>query len=650
MTRKLAYVVLLCATLVSLSAAQTTSVTIQVTDTDGQSWNSGSFTAQLVMPTGQQPQSFVIAGTSSVVPNQFQSAGLNGTGSGSLIVTPNASIAPSGSQWSFNFCPLATPATCFQQFFTISGTSQALTPTPPGIRVSVSTPVIRALAYLDLEIVGANLGSTYFNITDTTMHLCSTFISNTCTWTIGSGTNVVIGGDLFALSGTQQEVVGLINHALPGLSSGFLQWNGSAWVFSTPGGVISGLTTGFLPKATSSTTIGNSLFDDSVTTANTATYTGTSGLAIPNGPISVGTPPTACGSAPDCIAFGQTSTIGTPTAGQNYLRATSTGWVCSIGTNSEVSCLSGAVTGATTNGGLTLTGLTLGLRTDCSDQQVLKWTLGSTTWGCGSLLSQGSGGLPSTPQIGDVVRYNVNGDSVWDSAIAIGKFQMVSYDITVGLFQTGLGSQTPTTLGTSAIIDATATDGAGNARSATAVASTSTVIGANSGFNGANFANIPIGTFYRAKLRFAAGNTTAVRYWLGLTVFDTGVGGSTGSGVLGSTSMAADAPTRPVIGFRFSAGTDTHWTAVANLQAGTQTVVDTGVTVDTNPHSFEMTTTGTVVTYFIDGAQVAQISTNVPPATVAAHHNSGYLFWCGDNENTATAISGTLYYMVIALK
>lgn len=47
------------------------------------------------------------------------------------------------------------------------------------------------------------------------------------------------------------------------------------------GGAISGLTTGFVPKAASSTSIANSLCDEGITTANTLTCTDTAGLVIP---------------------------------------------------------------------------------------------------------------------------------------------------------------------------------------------------------------------------------------------------------------------------------------------------------------------------------------------------------------------------------
>ena len=47
--------------------------------------------------------------------------------------------------------------------------------------------------------------------------------------------NFVAGGDLGG-SATSQEVTGVLSHALPGLSTGYLNWTGSAWAFTTPSG------------------------------------------------------------------------------------------------------------------------------------------------------------------------------------------------------------------------------------------------------------------------------------------------------------------------------------------------------------------------------------------------------------------------------
>jgi hypothetical protein len=69
-------------------------------------------------------------------------------------------------------------------------------------------------------------------------------------------------------------------------------------------GSISGLTTGFLPKASSATAIANSLVDEGITTVNTLTAANTAGLAVPNGPVKVGTsPPTPTAGTSGGIAF-----------------------------------------------------------------------------------------------------------------------------------------------------------------------------------------------------------------------------------------------------------------------------------------------------------------------------------------------------------
>jgi hypothetical protein len=47
----------------------------------------------------------------------------------------------------------------------------------------------------------------------------------------GGGGGFIAGGDLFG-SSSSQEVIGILNHQLPPLTVGYLQWNGTSWVFS----------------------------------------------------------------------------------------------------------------------------------------------------------------------------------------------------------------------------------------------------------------------------------------------------------------------------------------------------------------------------------------------------------------------------------
>jgi List-Bact-rpt repeat protein len=147
------------------SSAQSTSVTLQVTDTDGQPWSNGTWVVALTTPPGNPvPPLFKILGTNTNVPNQQQSGSLDINGSATMVLTPNASIAPAGSIWSFGVCPKAT-SNCFNQTITISGASQSLTIAPLGIRISFINPPPVVLAYSDIELTNQSAGNEYFNLT-----------------------------------------------------------------------------------------------------------------------------------------------------------------------------------------------------------------------------------------------------------------------------------------------------------------------------------------------------------------------------------------------------------------------------------------------------------------------------------------------------
>jgi hypothetical protein len=47
---------------------------------------------------------------------------------------------------------------------------------------------------------------------------------------------------------------------------------------------------------------------------------------------------------------------------------------------------------------------------------------------------------------------------------------------------------------------------------------------------------------------------------------------------------------------------------------------------------------------------VATITTNLPSVTSGASDTQTILFWAGDNQNTATAISGTSYWTSMSEK
>jgi len=58
--------------------------------------------------------------------------------------------------------------------------------------------------------------------------------------TPAGGISLTFAGDLSGNSSTQQ-VIGILNHPLPTLTTGYIHWNGTAWVFDTPSGGGSGM-------------------------------------------------------------------------------------------------------------------------------------------------------------------------------------------------------------------------------------------------------------------------------------------------------------------------------------------------------------------------------------------------------------------------
>jgi hypothetical protein len=183
-TVKLFIFCLLLAVLALGAFAQTTNITLQVTDLGGQSWNNGTWSVVLSSPPGasQYGPPFYMAGTTTTVPNQSQSGALGATGSASITLTQNAVIAPSLSQWKFQVCPQATSG-CFSQFVTITS-STGVTLTPPAISIAAGPGTS---VYALSEISSAVLGSTTYLI-GTGSQICTVVSGGACTtWTASGG-------------------------------------------------------------------------------------------------------------------------------------------------------------------------------------------------------------------------------------------------------------------------------------------------------------------------------------------------------------------------------------------------------------------------------------------------------------------------------
>jgi hypothetical protein len=309
-------------------------------------------------------------------------------------------------------------------------------------------------------------------------------------------------------------------------------------------------------------------------------------------------PPTACGSASDCIASGQGSTAGTPTSGQNYFRSTSSGWVCSVNGGAESACLNYS-------------------------------------------------GLPGA-QTGDTYRFNVNGDTAVDAvngAVESGLIYALVNNTNVQLNGNGFAQNLTTLANSVTRVYPTATDSGGVEQNSSSSASLDTVIGWEEG-SGTTVGQYGFGSFYRWSLRFAADNTTNARYWFGLAVYNTGGSGGETAAVLNTTKFATNNPNVSMIGFRFSAGTDTTWQGVTQATGGSQTFVSSSVAIDTNPHTFEFASNGTTVSFYIDHVLIGSSTTNLPSTTTVY----AVQFLTGDNENTANAVSGTTYHALFSIK
>ena len=258
-------------------------------------------------------------------------------------------------------------------------------------------------------------------------------------------------------------------------------------------------------------------------------------------------------------------------------------------------------------------------------------------------------GLP-TAQIGDTIRWNTSGDGSWDAvngAIKTGLIYALVNNTSLQLLNSGFSSNLTTWSNTQTRVFPTANDSGGYQQNSGTSAFALSALGWTEGA-GTTQGQYGYGISYRWTFKFAAGNTTNVRYWFGLCVYN----GATGSGndtVSPNTSsrFAQDNDNGTVIGFRFSAGTDTNWQGVTQVTPGTtQTLVNTGVAIDTNPHTFEFTYNSTTVNFYIDRVLVGSSITNLPAASTI------YViqFLSGDNKNTANEVSGTTYHVLYSIK
>jgi hypothetical protein len=239
------------------------------------------------------------------------------------------------------------------------------------------------------------------------------------------------------------------------------------------------------------------------------------------------------------------------------------------------------------------------------------------------------------PNTSDTWRYNEFGDSKWDVVIGCPRFIQVVADGSNNPFSLGHNNQ-PVTIGTRTFYFSTATEPGGLTYTSAATGSTNDVVCIEQGF-GASNGIYTYGALRRYSTRLIMNNTANVRYWIGL--------GKT-SPQFGTAAYSTDTPNFPYAMFRYSSTTDSTIKAVCGLSSGSQTVVNTGVAVDTvNSQQFDIVRTGTAFKFLINGTLVATISTTLPAASDL--YGTGVIV---DNKNTATAVGVTLFHSTLMLK
>lgn len=152
--------------------AQTTTTSGTITDGAGQAYANGSYTISFYNNGNVGP---FFQGTTPFNTNQIFRGSLDGTGSFSGVSIPSSnSITPVGTAWNFTVCSAAT-APCYTQQVSVTGSTMNVSAfiTPPAINVNASA-ANQYTAYRDSEISGGLKGTVYFNLTDLSLHACTT--------------------------------------------------------------------------------------------------------------------------------------------------------------------------------------------------------------------------------------------------------------------------------------------------------------------------------------------------------------------------------------------------------------------------------------------------------------------------------------------
>jgi hypothetical protein len=147
-------------------AAQNTTVTATVVDSDNVTWVGGTWTMQFV-PNGAQPsiKAYNINGVPLSPSVTTQTGSLDGTGALSAVVYQNGAVTPALSQWKLTVCPLAT-SQCGSYTFTAAGASMDVSSNLTALIPAPRFPsTAGSYGYSDIEVSPTpSVGGTYWNV------------------------------------------------------------------------------------------------------------------------------------------------------------------------------------------------------------------------------------------------------------------------------------------------------------------------------------------------------------------------------------------------------------------------------------------------------------------------------------------------------
>ena len=163
-------VVLMLIFFASVARCQNTATSGTVSDTDGQTWNNGTWQATFT-PSPSHPNlgDYNINGVPLNPALLLRNGSLDGAGLFTVSIYSNTAVSPAGSTWVFQFCPYAS-APCYNTPpTTITGASQSINSVSTGIppvRFPAMASAPFAYGYADGEVSqNPKPGGQYFNVT-----------------------------------------------------------------------------------------------------------------------------------------------------------------------------------------------------------------------------------------------------------------------------------------------------------------------------------------------------------------------------------------------------------------------------------------------------------------------------------------------------